>query len=199
MPTSCLESERKIAHYVHHRDAIIKDDDEAHHDRMEDNHLQRELNRHTREEALKVLDVEKVNTRLQRDYDQKIAVETNETALAQAQWQTARARWGRDAFEQSMPFRKERIEHLYKTGTLDAEIERLISEGSRDKQRVDNAPKLARPAPGEGSTQMIEQLLAELDQEIETAHATHASDDHKAALYAMRARLSAKLAALKGQ
>ena len=46
-----------------------------------------------------------------------------------------------------MPFRKERIELLYKQGMLDAEIQALIREGARDRQRQDNlSPEEAEKA-----------------------------------------------------
>ena len=193
-----LDADRRIANYVHHRDDIIDDDHAAHLARMEGSRVRRELDRQTREEMLKTMQAENAKRDIERELDPKIARQAKEAELAQAEWQSAKARWGRDAFEQSMPFRKERIEHLYKTGALDAEIERLISEGGRDKQKIENAPRLPGPASADASIGMLEQLLAELDLDIETAHATHASDDHKAALYAMRARLSARLASAKG-
>src|SRR5207244_3396433 len=113
---AAMEADRKIARYVYDRDDIIEDDREHHRDQMAENAHQRELNRKRREATLRGVDAGSSRTQMQDDYDHKTAIETNEAALAQAKWQADRARWGHEAFTQSMPFRKERIEHLYKTG-----------------------------------------------------------------------------------
>jgi hypothetical protein len=187
-----LDAERRIAHYIGHRDDIIEDDHEVHLDQMQENKHQRDLNRRRREQTTRALDAAASRGEMEQGFDHQIAAETKKAALAQAKWQTARAEWGHDAFAQSMPFRKERIEHLYKTGALDAEIERLITESGRDEQRRRNSPEGSASSSQDVAT-TIEQLLAELNQEIENAHATHASDDQLAVLYAFRSRLSAKL------
>lgn len=196
-----LEADRKISHYLYHRDDILQSDHAAHLDGMEENAHQIELNRLRRDQTLLAAKADGEKAAMQHHFDHKIAAQTNEAALAQAEWQTHRAQWGRDAFQQSMTFRRERIEHLYKTGALDQEIERLIAEGSRDELLGGSkkpASSGAPSSPDASALATLERLLAELDEEINTAHATHASDDHKAALYGMRARITAKIVNLKG-
>lgn len=130
--------------------------------------------------------------RVQGDYDDQIAVFNNEEKLADARMRAERAQWGLDAFRRSMPFRRDRIEHLYKTGALNAELDRIILESERDAQ-------LRQGAARDGSDGLdaqgavFEQMLAELNQEIENAHATHAGDEVLAALHSFRAKVSARL------
>ena len=194
-----LDADRRIANYVDHRDDIIQDDHQAHLDRLEESAYERELNRKRREASVRAVDTHSVRSGMQDGYDHKIAVETNEAALAQTKFQADRARWGHEAFTQTMAFRKERLDHLYKTGALDAEIERLISQGERDQQQKKTVPT-DKPRGSESmAAGVVEQLLDELTSEIELARRTHAGDEHMAALYAFRARLSAKRAELKGQ
>ena len=194
-----LDADRRIANYVDHRDHIIDDDHQAHLDRLEETAHDRELNRKRRAATVRAVDAHSVRSDMQEGYDQNIAVETNEAALAQAKFQADRARWGHEAFIETMAFRKERLAHIYKTGALDEEIERLISQGERDKQQKTVAPADKPRDPDSHASGVVEQLLDELTSEIELARQTHASDEHISALYAFRARLSAKLAELKGQ
>jgi hypothetical protein len=186
-----LDAERRIANYLEHRDDLIQDDHETHRDEMEERRHQRELNRRRREQTLRALDGADARGAMERGYDDQVVEEAKKAALAQAKWERTRAEWGLEAFAQSMPLRKERLEHLYKTGALDAEIDALIREGSRDEQRHSNVSQGSTGSSDAVAT--IEQLLAELNQEIENAHATHASDDELAVLYAFRSRLNARL------
>ncbi|MFN0218208.1 MAG: hypothetical protein ACKVP4_05260 [Hyphomicrobium sp.] len=194
-----LDADRRIANYVDHRDDIIEDDHQAHVDRMKEAAHERELNHKRREATVRAVDAHASLSEMQQGYEQKIAVETNEAALAQAKFQADRARWGHEAFTETMPFRKERLAHLYKTGALDAEIERLLSLGERDNQQRQHAPADKSRDPDSAAAAAVKQLLDELTSEIELARRTHAGDEHISALYAFRARLSAKLAELKGQ
>lgn len=189
-----LEAERKVAHYINHRDDIIEDDHAAHLDGMEENEHGRELNRRRRQGTIAALDAQAGCAATEAGYDMKIMIATKEAALAEAQAKAERAKWGRDAFGQSLPFRKERLEHLYKTGALDAEVNRLIHEAGRDEQSRENARGAGTSSSDlAGANAKINELLAELDQELDIAHATQASPDHLAALYGLKARLSAKL------
>ncbi|MGD9784059.1 MAG: hypothetical protein AB7E80_17130 [Hyphomicrobiaceae bacterium] len=189
-----LDAELRIRNYVEHRDDLIQEQHEAHLDRMEENRHQRDLNRRRREQTLLALDGSAARSAIEEDYDLKIARAKKEAELAEAAWQADRARWGREAFNQTLPLRREKIEHLYKTGALDEELDRLLREREIATQRSRMAA-----AAGPGSTPCAEnstvaQLLREIDEEIELAHRTHASDEIKATLYAMRARLQSKLA-----
>jgi hypothetical protein len=188
-----LDAERRIAHYMFDRDDIIADDRETHRDQMEEQRFQRELNRRRREEVLKAIEADHTKSASQREYDQRIAKERNEAALAQAEWETARARWGRDAFDQSLPLRKERTQHIYAEGALDKEIEMLLTEGTRD-QALRDGRRGTDPVANTTTLTVLDQLIAEADEQIELARATHASDEILSFLYAMRSRLSAKRA-----
>lgn len=191
-----LDAERRIYHYVEHRDDILRDDHDKHLDQMEENRHQRELNRRRRQETLHALDDAAARSAIKRTFDPDIERAKKEAELAQANWEADRARWGRDAFNQSMPHRKERIEQIYKSGALDKELERVILEAEIASER-DKLPPVGRSDPSATATSntLKEQLLREIDEEIELAHRTQASDDVKATLYAMRARLQSKLAA----
>lgn len=195
-----LRADRAVFDYVEHRDDYLREDHADFLNSMEEKEHQRELDRRRRAATLRALDADATQSAMQREYDHKIAVETNEAALAEAQWKAAHAQWGRDAFQQTLGFRRERLDHLYKTGAIEKEIDRLISESLRDEQLAAHN-RSAGLAPQHGnvvsSIAVLEQWLGELDQELEIAHATHASDDHKAALYALRSRLSAKIDAIR--
>jgi hypothetical protein len=197
---SMLKTDRAVFDYVEHRDDYLRDDHAEHLDRLEENEHQRHLNRIRRDETVRGLNTHAEQAAMQRSFDHKIAVETNEAALAQAQWKAAHAQWGRDAFQQSLGYRRERLDHLYKTGAIDKEIDRLVAESLRDealgaaRQGVNSN---ASATADLSAIAVLEQMLAELDQELEIAHATHAGDDHKAALYAMRSRLTARLDELR--
>lgn len=194
-----FDAERRIAHYIYDRDDIIADDREAHRDQMEEQRFQRELNRRRREEILRAVDADHGKAAEQRDYDRRIAKERNEASLSQAKWEAARANWGHEAFEESLPSRRERTRHIYAEGALDKEIAMLLTEGIRDQAlRESDGRRAAEPASKAETLSMLDQLIAETDQEIEVARATHASDEVLSFLYAMRARLSAKRAGASG-
>lgn len=199
LANAMLKTDRAVFDYVEHRDDYLSDDHATHQDRMAENEHQRELNRVRREETLRGVNAHAEQSAQQRAFDHKIAVQTNEAALAEAEWKAAHAQWGRDAFQQTLGFRRERLDHLYKTGAIDKEIDRLVAESLRDEQLGSHRGNLgATGAAADASAiAVLEQMLAELDAEVELAHATHASDDHKAALYAMRSRLTAKLDGLR--
>lgn len=129
---------------------------------------------------------------MQSDYDDQIAVANNEEKLADARMRALRAQWGHDAFRQTLPLRRERIEHLYKSGALDAELDRIVSEGERDAQLRHGTRGGANDGADTERT-VLEQTLAELNLEIENARATHASDEVLAALHSFRAKVSARL------
>lgn len=197
---SMLRTDRAVFDYVEHRDDYLRDDHEDHLNRMEEKAHQRERDRIRRAETMRALKANAEQSAMQRNYDHKIAVQNNEAALAEAQWSAAHAQWGRDAFQQTLGYRRERLDHLYKTGALEKEIDRLLSESLRDEQLAAqnrNGGVSAQDGAVLSRLAVLEQMLAEVDQELELAHATHASDSNKAALYDLRSRLTAKLEALR--
>lgn len=196
-----LRTDRQVFDYVEHRDDYLHDDHADHLDHLEEKDHQRQLNRLRREETMRLLSADTEKSAVQRAFDHKVATQSNEAALAEAEWRAAHAQWGRDAFQQTLGYRRERLDHLYKTGAVDKEIDRLIAEALRDEQlgAARASIAMAPDAAALSGLTVIEQMLIELDQELEIAHATHASDDHKAALYAMRARLTAKVSELRGK
>lgn len=197
---SMLKTDRVVFDYVEHRDDYLRDDHADHLDRMEEKEHQRQLNRRRREETMRALDANSAQSAMQHAFDHKIAVQNNEAALAETEWRAAHAQWGRDAFQQTLGHRRERLDHLYKTGAIDKEIDRLLSESLRDEQlsaHNRNGGISPRDSAILSGVAVLEQMLAELDHELQLAHATHASDDHKAALYAMRSRLTVKIDAIR--
>jgi hypothetical protein len=192
-----LAADRKIANYLYHRDDLIANDHQAHVSAMVEAQTSRQIDDQLRGERLSALDASLSSAAVQRAHDARVTEQTHAAELAQAEWAAARTAWGRDAFEQTLPLRKERIQHLYTVGALDEEIQMLIRQYGRDEQRRNNGQG-AKPADHSTSNaaarNAIDQLLVEVDQEIELARATHASDETLSALYAWRARLNAKRA-----
>ena len=165
-----LERDRKIARYQKDRDAIIEDDRAEHRMQMELNSLSR--GRRLREAK----------------GGEDIAQLEQQAKISDAKSASARAQWGHDAFNQSLPHRQERLEHLFKSGALDAELEKLM----RDKDVAKLMGKNAEEAKTTRA-ETIELLLGELNLEIEAALRTHMNDDVMSALYAFRSRLRALL------
>lgn len=195
-----LNADRKVFNYVEHRDDILENDHQDHLARMEDARVERELNQKVREERLRSMQAATERAAVERAFDHKILVQAKEAELAQAEWKAAHAQWGRDAFNQTLGYRRERLDHLYKTGAIDKEIDRLVAESLRDEALGGSKPAErmgAEPHADQTAIAVLEQMLVELDQEIEIAQATHASDEQKAALYALRGRLKAKLEQLR--
>jgi hypothetical protein len=161
-----LARDRAVALYRHGRDSLIADDLAEHEHKLKINQLRRE-----REER-------------EHKRQDELAEIRHQTARSEAQRLAARAQWGHDAFTQSLPHRQERLDHLFKTGALDAEIEFLMTDEQRTKlagSRQPNAPPERREA--------LEQMLEALMQEIDLSRATHASADVMIALEGFRARL----------
>jgi hypothetical protein len=166
---AALERDRKIARYRDDRDSLIKDD-RAQHDH------QMKLNRLRRERELR-----------QAQREDELAEQTHQAAAGEAKRLAARAQWGNDAFQQSLPYRQERLDHLFKSGALDAEIEMLM----RDEQRTTLASGQKQAEPKQ--TEALQQLLEALKQEIELSQARHASADVMIALHGFRARLESMI------
>lgn len=165
-----LKKDRALDHYLRHRDDIIRDDHERHLDEME-------ANRHAR-----------VQAKEEREHQAQLARERQSQELNQAKRATAQSQWGVDAFNQSRPYRQERLDHLFKTGALDAEIEMLM----RDEQLAELVGGRKQPEQTNRSD-ALKQLLEALEQEIDLSHKTHASADVMIALQSFRARIESKL------
>jgi hypothetical protein len=166
-----LKRDLAVEHYLQHRDDIIADDHEQHLDQMEANRTARAL------------------AREEREHQMALARERRKQELTQAQFAAATQRWGLDAFNQSLPHRQERIDHLYKSGALDAQLGAAILSDKVNK--VTTKEKAAEAAPEEHSS--VVKALEAIDQQIELAAATHASQDVIDQLTTLRARLSSQI------
>jgi hypothetical protein len=168
------ERDRKIEHYLQHRDDIITDDHERHLHEMAKNREER------------------IDAREEREHQRQLTRERRQHELNQARFASATTRFGLDMFNQTLPHRQEELEQKAKTGTLDAEIEMLmrVKDVGKSRKPEDTPPP---------RTDALEKMLAELDHEIEVAHGTQASDDVKSALYAFRSRVSALVEKEKNQ
>ena len=166
-----LERDRAVEHYLQHRDDIIADDHEQYLD-------QRAVNRAARALA-----------REEREHQMELAREKRKQELAQARFASATTQWGLDAFTGSRPHRQERIDHLYKSGALDAQLGAAILSDKVNK--VTTKEKPAEAAPEYRSS--VAKALEAIDQQIELAAATHASQDVIDQLTALRARLSSQI------
>ncbi len=169
---ACLERDRAIAHYVYDRDTLIANDRQEHEHRLELDQLRRERELQ------------------QAQHESTLAMIKHEAALHETLRRSARARWGYDAFQQSLPHREARLDHLFKTGALDAEIEMLLSNEQRSKLT-------GSTAVDSNQSDTLTQLLQTLEQEIDLSRARHASPDVMLALEGFRARLQSLLEAEK--
>jgi len=163
---SIAKKERAVAQ-LDHLDELIQDDHKQHKHEMERNDLQRQLE-------------------TQRDKHQLalIALQQKEE-LSMAGRAAARAQWGLDAFLQSLPYRKERIEHLFKSGAADAALDLIATlKELMDEQTVKDAPGRPDPVP-------FEKFLDVLDAYIKEAQKKQASDEQLALLHTFRSELSA--------
>ena len=127
--------------------------------------------------------------REEREHQIALARERRKQELSQAQFAAATQRWGLDAFNQSLPHRQERIDHLYKSGALDAQLGAAILSDKVNK--VTTKEKPAEAAPEDHSS--VAKALEVIDQQIELAAATHASQEAMEQLTTLRARLSSKI------
>jgi hypothetical protein len=161
------KKDRAVAHYVDHLDDLIQDDHEQHLHQMDRNRMQRQL------EA-------------QRDKHQlALAALQQEEELSMAGRAAARAQWGLDAFLQSLPYRKERIDHLFKSGTADAALDMIATlKELMDEQGVKDAPGRPDPVP-------FEKFIEVLDAYIKEAQKKQESDEQLALLHTFRSELSA--------
>jgi hypothetical protein len=166
-----VEAERKIEHYLKHRDDIIADDHEQHLDQMAANRTARAL------------------AREEREYQMELAREKRKQELNKARFASATTQWGLDAFNQSLPHRQERIDHLYKSGALDAQLGAAILSDKVSKVTTKEKPA---EAASENHSPVAKALEA-IDQQIELAAATHASQDVIDQLTTLRARLSSQI------
>ncbi len=87
-----------------------------------------------------------------------------------------------------VPIREKRLKHLYETGAIDAELERIIAESERDEQ----LRKQAGAEDQSAGASTLDQLIEELNEQIENAQETHASDEELAVLFRLRAQLKSK-------
>jgi hypothetical protein len=173
---TCGEAERKIEHYLKHRDHIIADDHERHLEEMDKSREAR------------------IDAREEREHQRQLVRERRQQELNQARFASATTRFGLDVFNQTLPHRQEELEQKAKTGTLDAELDMLM----RVKDVAQSRKSEATPPPPP-QTDALEKMLAELDHEIEVAHGTNQSDDVKSALYSLRSRVSALIEQGKNQ
>jgi hypothetical protein len=193
---TALSTDRAVANYLNHRDDLIADDHQHHLNAMEHNQAQRDLDRLRRAEMLRDAVANDATAAVRRDYGVRILKQQKEAELAEAEWLAARAKWGLDAFTQSMPYRKERLRFLASSKAIDEEIKALIAEEARDQQQrpPDTAPKTEAgpPTSPAAKTPSLDDIIAEVAHEVELARARHAPDDVINGLLAFLARLSTK-------
>ncbi len=109
---------------------------------------------------------------------------------ANAEQVQANAEWGRDAFEQTMPVRKERVTHKHTTEAIDAEIRRMFVEKAAQQARG-HYGSVSEPTENAAETAKLDDMMAWIDQEIQLATANHDSGDALSKLWEIRGKLSA--------
>jgi len=157
IPKAMLERDREVDNYLHNRDAIIEND------RQE---RQRELDGKWAERKIEAEDdVHKVRmARLKRKSEE-----------AQAQRELEKSQWGLDAFRITVPHRKERIDHLFRQGTIEAAgdmmgaLNQIIGDEEEKK-----TPAASRLSTLEQKLAFVESLMDELASNPEAAAAVQA-------------------------
>jgi hypothetical protein len=143
----CTEAERKIEHYLKHRNDIIADDHEQHLDEMAANRTARAL------------------AREEREYQMELARERRKQELNQARFASATTQWGLDAFNQSLPHRQERVDQMYRTGALDAELRAVLLDKKIDELAAKGKPTEPAPKQQSNTDAIRAELSAQLEQE----------------------------------
>ena len=166
-----LERDRKVEHYLKHRDDILLDDYEQHRDQMRTNRIKR------------------AEAQEEGEHRRQLAREKRKQELAAAQFAAATAQWGRDAFSQSLPHRQERVDQMYRTGALDAQLRAVLLDKKIDDVTAKEKP--TESAPKQQSN--TEQMLQFIDFQIANAAANHASQEVIDNWIAIRAGLSSQL------
>jgi len=143
-----LECDLKLEHYRKHRDDIIADDHERHRDQMEANCIER------------------ANAREERAHQMQLAQEKRKQELNAARFASATTQWGLDAFNHSLPHRQERVDQMYRTGALDAQLRAVLLDKQLDKVTAKEKPtaELAQEKRSDG-----ERMLELLDLQIKNA------------------------------
>ena len=167
-----LKRDRTIEHYIKHRDDIIADDHDEHVDQMEANRTARAF------------------AREEREHQMQLIREKRKEQLNEARFSAATTQWGLDAFTKSLSHREERVDEMYRTGALDAQIRTVLLNKKLDQVRAKEKPIEAAPKQQQSST---EQMLQFIDLQIENAAANHASQEVIDNLIEIRAGLSSQL------
>lgn len=170
-----LKKDRAVAHYVEDLGDIIADDRAAHRDQMELNRLERERKLQEAKQKAELTALE------------------HQTKVTDAKYKSDRAQWGHEAFNNTRAHREERLDHLYRSGAVDAELTALLLDKKIEKATSEQ--KAGTPA----DTSTIEKLLELVDIEIALAEANNADQNVIDAHNVWRARLSAFLEAEKNR
>jgi hypothetical protein len=166
-----LKRDRTVEHYLKHRDDIIADDHEQHLEQMTANRTARALARDEREHQI------------------ELARERRKQELNAARFESATKQWGFDAFNQSLPHRQERVDQMYRSGALDAQLRAVLLD-----KKIDEVTAKEKPTePTSKQQSNTEQMLQFIDLQIEHAAATHASQEVIDNLTDIRATLSSRL------
>ena len=170
-----LKKDRAVAHYVEDLGDIIEDDRAAHRAQMELNRLERERKLQEAKQKAELTALE------------------HQTKVTDAKYKSDRAQWGHEAFNKTRAHREERLDHLYRSGAVDAELSALLLDKKIEKATSEQ--KTGTPA----DTSTIEKLLELVDIEIGLAEANNADQSVIDAHNVWRARLSAFLEAEKNR
>jgi len=169
------KKERAVGKLVDDLPGFIQDDRAEHRTQMELNQLSRD--RRLREA---------------KERDELAALE-HQAKVIEGKQAAARAQWGHDAFNQSLPHRQERIDHLYKSGALDAELQAVLL----DKKISKLAGNENADTPS--TSTVYEKLLKLLDVQAELACANQASQEVQDEYNELRAKIRVMIEAEKNR
>ena len=167
LPEAMLKKDRAVEHYRQHRDDIIRSDHEQHVRQMRKERMQRQL------------DAEEDRHKL------AMARQRRENELYHARRESAPTKWSLDAFEISLPHRKERIDHLFRHGATDAALDVIAAL----QELLDEGAK--KPAD-QSRTSSLDEALQFAGAFIDSVRGT-ASHDQLEILCDLRSQLSARI------
>ena len=127
--------------------------------------------------------------RMERDLDYHKTLADKQADVEGAQARRIRSNFYRKLQATLVPVREKRLKHLYETGAIDAELDRIVAESERD----DKSRKRQRGKES-SATFSLDPFIEELNEEIANAQANHATDEELAMLYRFRARLKSRRA-----
>ena len=177
---------RKVNRYRIDTPSILENDRQDHADQLREAENQRKLAELRRQAELESAQRALERSRMEGDLDYHKSLASKQAEVAEANARRIRSEFYRRLQTLLVPIREKRLTNLYETGAIDAELDRMVAEGEREQ-------KNGKTSTGQSvKKETIDQLIAEINEQITLAHATHASEAELGVLYQFLSRLKAK-------